>query len=475
MKNIVVFSDGTGQAGGLRPDQRLSNIYKLYRASRNGPDSPIDPGKQIAFYDSGLGSEEISGPWWSQPLSFMRKLFGSAFGTGLTRNVADCYEFILSVYQPGDRIFLFGFSRGAYTVRSLAGVMNLCGVPVVDADGKSIPRAGKALRRIAEEAVHTVYEHGAGHPRAKYEDEREEQARRFRNKYSTQNSEKNERGDIVPYFIGVFDTVAALGSTGIKRVGLIALIGLIATVAALGVGAVISWLFGLSLLAAGLATLIIFLVGYGIFSYRSRVRVIYDFPNRGDVRHHWTGWRFAHYDKFLDKRVRYARHAQAIDEKRASFARVGWGLQADHAERPADWLVQVWFAGNHSDIGGSYAETESRLSDIALEWMVDQATGIPDPLIIDTSKLNMFGDPLAPMHCEVESLRDIYPTWWPRKWRRSWNAAIRDRAVLSSCHPTVRQRLDAPAEAFRNGSIYRPEALRSDPDASKYFSTGAGS
>ena len=42
-KNIVVFSDGTGQAGGVRPDQHLSNIYKLYRACRAGPDSPIDP------------------------------------------------------------------------------------------------------------------------------------------------------------------------------------------------------------------------------------------------------------------------------------------------------------------------------------------------------------------------------------------------------------------------------------------------
>jgi len=46
-KNILIFSDGTGQAGGLRPDQRLSNIYKLYRATRIGPDSAIDPAKQI--------------------------------------------------------------------------------------------------------------------------------------------------------------------------------------------------------------------------------------------------------------------------------------------------------------------------------------------------------------------------------------------------------------------------------------------
>ena len=57
-KNIIIYSDGTGQAGGLRPDQRLSNIYKMYRASRIGPDSPINPDAQIAYYDPGLGSEK---------------------------------------------------------------------------------------------------------------------------------------------------------------------------------------------------------------------------------------------------------------------------------------------------------------------------------------------------------------------------------------------------------------------------------
>ncbi|MES1948452.1 hypothetical protein C84B14_13949 [Salinisphaera sp. C84B14] len=50
-KNILIFSDGTGQIGGLRPDQRLSNVYKMYRAMRAGPDSPIDPNQQFAFYD----------------------------------------------------------------------------------------------------------------------------------------------------------------------------------------------------------------------------------------------------------------------------------------------------------------------------------------------------------------------------------------------------------------------------------------
>ncbi len=57
-KNIVVFSDGTGQDGGVRPEQRMSNVYKLYRACRVGPDSGIDPREQVAFYDAGLGTDD---------------------------------------------------------------------------------------------------------------------------------------------------------------------------------------------------------------------------------------------------------------------------------------------------------------------------------------------------------------------------------------------------------------------------------
>jgi uncharacterized protein (DUF2235 family) len=81
-KNILIFSDGTGQAGGLRPDQRLSNVYKLYRATRTGPDSKINPAQQISFYDPGLGSAEIQGPAWAQLLSLTRKFLAPHSGPG---------------------------------------------------------------------------------------------------------------------------------------------------------------------------------------------------------------------------------------------------------------------------------------------------------------------------------------------------------------------------------------------------------
>jgi uncharacterized protein (DUF2235 family) len=118
-KNILIFSDGTGQAGGLFVDENRSNVYKLYRGTRVGPDSMIDPQRQLAFYDPGLGSNADG----SQiKIGFARKVYNlisQGTGLGITRNIVDCYAAILSLWRPGDRIFLIGFSRGAYTVRCL--------------------------------------------------------------------------------------------------------------------------------------------------------------------------------------------------------------------------------------------------------------------------------------------------------------------------------------------------------------------
>jgi hypothetical protein len=66
--------------------------------------------------------------------------------------------------------------------------------------------------------------------------------------------------------------------------------------------------------AAFLWLVLAVLISFGIFSYRVRVKVIHDYPAPRQSRRHWSAWHFKHYDRFLDKRVRYARHAQAIDE-----------------------------------------------------------------------------------------------------------------------------------------------------------------
>ena len=105
-KNIVLLSDGTGNSAAKL---FKTNVWRLYQAldlSR--------PEKQIAFYNDGVGTSSF------KPLAIL----GGAFGWGLKRNIIDIYAFLCRNYEPGDRIYCFGFSRGAFTVRVLAGLIH---------------------------------------------------------------------------------------------------------------------------------------------------------------------------------------------------------------------------------------------------------------------------------------------------------------------------------------------------------------
>jgi uncharacterized protein (DUF2235 family) len=115
-KNIVIFSDGTGNTA---IKGRGTNVFKLFEAvDLNGhrTDPALTP--QLALYDDGVGTESFV------PV----KLFAGAFGWGLKRNVLRLYTGVVRIYDPGDRIFLFGFSRGAFTVRTVASMIATCGV-----------------------------------------------------------------------------------------------------------------------------------------------------------------------------------------------------------------------------------------------------------------------------------------------------------------------------------------------------------
>ncbi|MER2264623.1 DUF2235 domain-containing protein [Methylobacterium oxalidis] len=503
-KNIVVFSDGTGQDGGVRPEQRVSNVYKMYRVCRTGPDNAIDPAEQVAFYDPGLGTD-IGTTAFTAPVRFVQKLLASVTGRGITTNIVDCYEFIINHYRPGDRIFLIGFSRGAYTVRCVANLLRLCGVPTQAANGP-LPRFRKATRDIAQEAVETVLEHGAGHPRAKYEAERDEQARRFRQRYASDHETgEPQRSNVAPYFIGVFDTVAALGARGVRRfliqAGLaigtalgLALLGLLPAAAVAGILHAVP---GLHLWSAFRWLLLAFVVAGGAWLWRrgylSRRKVIHDFPNPGDVRSHIADWKGENFDRLLSRFVGYARSANAIDETRKDFDRVAWGgIQSGvqvHPDGPAR-LIQLWFAGNHSDIGGSYPETESRLSDIALEWMVEEATLIPEGLKIDglrapgdatdNPKLHLFPAADGVQHCEISGMHDTIERSVPKFLRRfsgSWNWAVQVRGIAHDApvHPTVAERFALPSVPQCGGSGgYRPAALANHDLFKHYYVRDAG-
>lgn len=493
-KNIVVFSDGTGQDGGARPEQRISNIYKMYRISRDHADTGIDPSQQVVFYDAGLGTD-IGATALTAPVRFVQKLLASVIGAGIKRNIADCYEFIVNHYEDGDRIFLLGFSRGAYTVRSVANLLMLCGVPTKTPSG-SVMRYRKAVRDIASEAIDTVLEHGAGHPRAEFEAERFELARRFQLKYgSGDGSDSN----VAPYFIGVFDTVAALGANGMRyliiQAGLAT--GISAAAFAIGfipsvlIAALCTWMLGTGFMLIGFIAQLAFIgVALGIFLHwqnKAKIKTITDYPEIGESRSHKAVWKGANFDRLLSRHVAFARSANAIDEMRKDFDRVGWGGSDEGAPHSPghERLRQWWFAGNHSDIGGSYPEPESRLSDITLEWMCREATAVPNglltgPILVNGEKMPNTGNdgpalhiyPAADgvQHCEVAGMRDTLddygaklPQWsWLQKFiaSQNWETKVRTIDPKAIIDPTVEVRA-ALAEVTQcaGKGAYRPDAL----------------
>ena len=105
---LAYFCDGT-----WNDPASDTNVFRLYHGTL------VIPGVQDARYDDGVGVEGL-------PID---KLLGGAAGKGLVNKVKDGYSKIAHVYTTGDDLFLFGFSRGAYTARSIAGMIAVCGLP----------------------------------------------------------------------------------------------------------------------------------------------------------------------------------------------------------------------------------------------------------------------------------------------------------------------------------------------------------
>lgn len=191
-KNIVLCSDGTGNRD---IKGRGTNVFKLFEAvdlndHRTNP--TLD--QQLAYYDDGVGSRGNT---------FFRALGGAA-GYGLKRNVKDLYRALSRVYDEGDRIYLFGFSRGAFTARTLAGLIGACGI----VKGESLPTTN-ALRE-AVEAAYVAY-------RSRYGSALTNAVRRARGRPDSQRViEAFQRAypvhtNVGIDFIGVWDTVDAVG------------------------------------------------------------------------------------------------------------------------------------------------------------------------------------------------------------------------------------------------------------------------
>jgi uncharacterized protein (DUF2235 family) len=120
MKNLVVCCDGTGN----EVSENISNVLKFYRVLRKtGKTTP----QQVVFYDPGVGTLARPDPWTRYRQDAVAVL-GLMTGYGLDNNVLTAYTFLINNFEDGDDIYLFGFSRGAYTVRMLAGLIHKVGL-----------------------------------------------------------------------------------------------------------------------------------------------------------------------------------------------------------------------------------------------------------------------------------------------------------------------------------------------------------
>lgn len=176
MKRIVICCDGTWNS----PDKEqngvpiATNVVKVAQAVAPGDGRGTN---QLMYYDPGIGT---SGGWF-------RRVYDGATGHGLSRNILEAYRYLITNYEAGDELYFLGFSRGAFTVRSLAGLIRNSGILRPAASG--MVKQAFALYRSRSPSTH---------PRAR-------EATLFRRTYAV--------ADITPIkFIGVWDTVGSLGN-----------------------------------------------------------------------------------------------------------------------------------------------------------------------------------------------------------------------------------------------------------------------
>ncbi|KAL4866224.1 hypothetical protein BDV12DRAFT_138295 [Aspergillus spectabilis] len=263
-KRLIVCCDGTWQDATADSSEPPSNVTRFSRSlsreaivEENGVQREIP---QIVYYQKGVGT------------GLGDKYFGGVTGVGLSANVRAAYGFLAENYTDGDKIYFFGFSRGAYTARAVAGLVCQWGLLT--------PRGMDNFSNV-------------------YDDFYEKQLE----SYSEQKRRQLGFRPPLPRFtvevIGVWDTVA------------------------------------------------------------------FHKPWLG----RWFGEQLEFRNTLLSREVRYAYHALALDEERTAYQPTLWHLPKDSDGQE---LLQVWFSGVHTDIGGG--GKDPRLANIALAWMIAQCS-----------------------------------------------------------------------------------------------------
>jgi uncharacterized protein (DUF2235 family) len=297
-KNIVLCCDGTGNEFGTQN----SNVVKLFSVLNNAP------GSQIAYYHPGVGTMGARNAL-TLPGKLWTKVRGLAFGYGISAHIADAYQFLMTTYEKDDRIFIFGFSRGAYTARALCGLLHMFGL-LAPGNEALIPYALRLFKKSGNKKFRL--------------------AAQFKKIFSR---------ECKPHFLGLWDTVSSVG-----------------------------WILD----PIGMKP-----------------------------------WRLPFTAKLPD--IPVVRHAMSIDERRAFFRQ---NLITESV--PGQDIKQVWFAGVHSDVGGSYPEPESGLSKLALRWMLCEARNAG--LATDATRVAkvLGADPdYAPPRPDAMIHESLRWYWWP--------------------------------------------------------------
>jgi uncharacterized protein (DUF2235 family) len=197
IRNIILLSDGTGNSSS---SLFKTNVRRLYEAlDLADPRDPAQP-RQFAFYDDGVGTSGF------RPLA----LAGGAFGYGLARNVREIYAFLCRTYRPGDRIHAFGFSRGAFTIRIVIGLILSQGILPYHGNDAALDRAVRAAYREYRRERHT-----RGQLLLRLRPLRDRIIERWHKLMPIEGAQPYDKArNIVPdriEFVGVWDTVDAYG------------------------------------------------------------------------------------------------------------------------------------------------------------------------------------------------------------------------------------------------------------------------
>lgn len=344
-KNIIVCCDGTGNKVTVNEN---SNIVHLFACLEKSP-------KQICYYSPGLGTttplwveKNLSKNWY--------KLKAMVSGYSLKNNVLDAYNFLMENYEDGDCIYFFGFSRGAYTVRVVAGLIRMFGI----------------LQKGNSAHLEQVYN--------QYQNYTSRNLNRITEKYSFLGNEVSDHVKIV----------ARIKSSFSRGEGKISFMGIWDTVSSVG----------------------------NIFKTNSNLPYTYNL-----------------------KHVKSVRHAVAIDEKRKKFM-----VQKVNPLTHKD-LKEVYFAGVHSDIGGSYPE--EGLSKISLVWMLGEASSYG--LRLDRNRVDKYVFGVGGKFQAPDFLLDIHDSY--KGIYKIFSPKFREISAGSLIHDSVTWKLQ--------GRNYKPVNLES--------------